>query len=103
MANSSPEKNRIAEFIILLIVLICVLLIVADLRINVVDQLDSQESQGVINNAHVNSDGSDVYNLYLNISVKARALQATTLRSCFYFQSLNPLFCHFPQSRHLLL
>ena len=84
MANSNPEKNRIAEIIILLIVLICVLLIVADLRINVVDQLDSQESQGVFNNAQVNSDGSNIDNPFLNISVKARTLQATTLRSCFY-------------------
>lgn len=49
MENTHKKKNnRVGEIIIVLMVLVCAALVVADMTTNLVEELDTQESQVII-------------------------------------------------------
>jgi len=47
MENTKKKKNRVSEFVIVVLVVVCAFLIVADMTANLIEELDTQESQVV--------------------------------------------------------
>ena len=45
MENSKKKKSRVGEFVILILVVVCAFLVVADMTANLIEELDTQESQ----------------------------------------------------------
>ena len=45
MENTKKKKSRVSEFVILILVVVCAFLVVADITTNLIEELDTQESQ----------------------------------------------------------
>ena len=47
--EKQKKKNRVSEFIIVVLVIACAFLIIADMTTNLIEELDTQESQITVN------------------------------------------------------
>lgn len=45
MENTKKKKSRVSEFVIVVLVVVCAFLVVADITTNLIEELDTQESQ----------------------------------------------------------
>ncbi len=45
MENTKKKKTSVSEFVIVVLVVVCAFLIVADMTTNLIEELDTQESQ----------------------------------------------------------
>ena len=45
MENTKKKKSRVSEFVIVILVVVCAFLVVVDITTNLIEELDTQESQ----------------------------------------------------------
>lgn len=48
MENTKKKKSRVSEFVIVILVVVCAFLVIADMTANLIEELDTQESQIVV-------------------------------------------------------
>ena len=48
MEKTKRKKNRVNEIVVVILVMVCAFLVVADITANLIEELDTQESQAVI-------------------------------------------------------
>ena len=53
MENTKKTKSRVSEFVIVVLVVVCAFLVVADITTNLIEELDAQKSQVVLDEAEI--------------------------------------------------
>ena len=48
MENTKKKKSRVGEFVVVILVVVCAFLVIADMTTNLIEELDTQESQVVL-------------------------------------------------------
>lgn len=46
--EKSKKKSRLSEFVIVILVVVCAFLVVADITTNLIEELDTQDSQAIL-------------------------------------------------------
>ena len=55
MENTQKKKSRVSEFVIVILVILCAFLVIADMTTNVIADLDTQRNQVVIESTGVST------------------------------------------------
>jgi hypothetical protein len=64
MENTKKKKSRVGEFVIVILVVVCAFLVVADITTNLIEELDAQKSQVVLEEAEVGTPAPAVRPTY---------------------------------------
>jgi len=64
MENSQNKKSRVGELIIVILVLVCAFLVIADMATNLMEELDTQKSQVVLKDAETGTPNMAAWPTY---------------------------------------
>ena len=61
MENTKKQKSRVSEFVIVILVILCAFLVIADMTTNVIADLDTQRNPAVVESSSVATPETHAY------------------------------------------